>query len=210
MIGYQWMSYSPKLGLALPRYELWNTGIQYTLSGYAADILEEDVGVVSRIGDMKFEGGNREYVQYNWEGEIYRNFNFAGWGLFTPGMLYSDSTYYDQGQLSELWSRLIYYVNYKKSWGTVDFKAGYKYTPAERGYSPFNAETFYAGTSEEYNFGFGIPLWGDWKIDYEQYYSITEHRIRDQIYGMAFKLHCWNAKMSWSTYYSQFSLGMSL
>jgi len=210
MIGYQWVSYSPKLGLTLPRYELLDTGLKYTVNGYAADILEEDVGVVSRIGDMKFEGGNREYMQYNWETEIYRDFNFADWGLFTPGVLYSDSTYYDQGRLSELWSRLIYYANYRKSWAVVDFKAGYKYTPAERGNSPFNAETFYAGTSEEYNFGLTVPLWGDWKIDYEQYYSVTERKVRDQIYGMAFKLHCWNAKMSWSTYYSQFSLGMSL
>ncbi|MDR1997613.1 MAG: hypothetical protein LBQ83_04760 [Candidatus Margulisbacteria bacterium] len=210
MVGYQWLSYRPKITLALPRYELLDTGLLYTLSGYAANILEEDVEVVSRIGDVQFEGGNRAYLQRNFEGNVYRDFGLGSWGSLTPGALYSSSTYFDGTYLSGLWTRLIYYADYTKNWSRLNFTAGYKYTPSERGFSPFNAETFYAGTSEENNFSVGVRVLDNLKLKYTQYYSITNHKVRDRVYGGEFKLHCWNASVNWSEYYSQFTFGISM
>jgi hypothetical protein len=210
MIGYQWISYLPKIGLTLPNYEVGNTGLTYTLSGYVADILEEDVEVVSRIGDVIFEEGNREYQQRNYEAHLYRDFDLNIVGDLRPGVIYSDSTYFAENELSGLWSRLIYYVDYSKSWEYLDFKAGYKYTPEERGFSPFNGETFYAGTSEENNFSIGWRVLDNFKLNYEQYYSITEHKVRDVVYGAEFKLHCWTVNVNWSDYYQQFSFGIGL
>ena len=210
MIGYQWITYRPKLGLSVPAYELFNTGINYKFDGFLVNQLEENVETVSKVGDVSFDDGTREYRQQNWEADIYRNFYFGGWGRLTPGMLYSDSTYFTEEYLAGLWSRLIYYVNYEKSWERLDFNAGYKYTPAERGHSPFNAETFYAGTSEENNFGIGWRVFENFKLNYAQYYSITNHKVRDRVYGGEFKLHCWNVLVNWSEYYSQFIFGISM
>ena len=210
MIGYQWITYRPKLGLSIPAYQVFNTGVEFKFDGFVVNQLEENVETISKVGGMEFDDGSREYRQHNWEADIYRDFHFGGWGRLRPGMLYSDSTYFMEDELAGLWSRLIYYVNYEKSWGWLDFDAGYKYTPDERGYSPFNAETFYAGTSEENNFGIGWRVFENLKLNYAQYYSITENRVRDRIYGGEFKVHCWNVLVNWSEYYSQFIFGISM
>lgn len=212
MIGYQWITYRPKLTLNMPAYELFKTGLQFTMTGFLVNQLEENVETVTTVGDVDFEDGTREYLQRNFEGNLYRDFYLGEGklGRLTPGTTYSDSTYFTEQYLAGMWSRFIYYVNYEKNWDRLDFTAGYKYTPAERGFSPFNAETFYAGTSEENNIGAGWQVFENLKLNYAQYYSITEHKVRDRVYGGEIKLHCWKVQVNWSEYYSQFIFGVSM
>jgi lipopolysaccharide assembly outer membrane protein LptD (OstA) len=212
MVGYQWVSYWPKLGLTTPVYSA-PLGLGFSFSGFGAQIREEDVELTQDNADLDrldFQSGTREYLQSNWEGKAERKFEFGAYGELTPGVIYSSSAYFEKNDLTGFWKRLIYNLNYKKNWQRLSFNAGYKYTPDEFGISPFNSETLEAGTSEENHFGLGWQALDNLKLNYTRYYSITEHKIRDQVYGLEFKLCHWNISVSRSEYYKQFTFGVSL
>jgi len=206
MVGYQWRSYQPKIGLSSPAYEIPYTGVYYSLSGYGANIIEESVDT-PELRYLDFVNETQEYLQYNWEGNLERHFDLGSYGSIRPWVLYSNSSYNDGAQLSGYWRRWVYNIEYKKSWQVLDFTTGYKYTPEEEGFSPFNSETFYAGTSEENNFGIGWRVLDNFKLNYSQIYSITERAKRDETYGAEF-LYChWKIFVNYSTYFQQFSFG---
>ncbi|GBR77403.1 hypothetical protein RDn1_062 [Candidatus Termititenax dinenymphae] len=207
MEGYRWRSYRPKVGLTSPHYGIFNTGIDYSLSAYAANIVEEDVDNTQLLDQMGMLSGTQQYMQYNWEGKLERYFWLNNYGSFKPWVLFSNSAYYDQQTLAGYWTRLIYNAEYKKNWNSLDLTLGYKYTPEESGFSPFNSEDFYAGTSEEYRYGLGWRVFKNFKVNYAQIYSITERDIRDETYGAEFTFCHWKIFVNWSTYYNQFTFG---
>jgi lipopolysaccharide assembly outer membrane protein LptD (OstA) len=212
MVGYQWVSYLPKLNLTTPVYRA-PLGLDFSLSSFWAQIHEEDIELIqnsSDLDELNFQSGTRKYLQTNWEGKVERRFGLGVFGELTPGAIYSNSAYQEKNRLTGFWKRLIYNLNYKKNWQRLNFSAGYKYTPDELGISPFNSETLYAGTSEENNFGVGWQALDNLKLNYTRYYSITEHKIRDQAYGVEFKLCHWKISVSRSEYYKQYTFGVSL
>ncbi|GBR72390.1 lipopolysaccharide assembly outer membrane protein LptD [Candidatus Termititenax spirochaetophilus] len=217
MSDYQFISYLPKASLFLPHYNVFNTGIKYTFTAFAADILEEDIWypLYSQTREEftdDMEAHKREYIQQNWEGSIYRNFNLDWAGTLTPGAIYSNSAYYDKSsnRLDGNWTRLMYYANYRKQLSIFDFSAGYKYTPDESGVSRFSGETFKAGTAEENNIGLGVQVLPWLKLNYMQYYSITEHEMREKTYGGELTVCHWLITYSWSDYYQQSTFGIRL
>jgi lipopolysaccharide assembly outer membrane protein LptD (OstA) len=207
MVGYQWVSNKPKLGLYSPAYEIFSTGLFHRVGGYVADILEEDI---QYIPGVDFEEGNRQYVQTAWDYTIYRPFELNGWGLLTPGVKYFKSAYFSGRELAGAWRQLYSYADYTKSWQKWNLQLGYKKTASESGYSLFNSESFYAGTAEESYYGVGYQVLDNLKLDYTQQYSITDHKVRDRVYGVEWGVCCWKIRFGWSAYLSQFTFGVGL
>ncbi|MDR1453087.1 MAG: hypothetical protein LBJ25_03825 [Candidatus Margulisbacteria bacterium] len=212
MVGYQWVSYLPKLNLTTPTYRM-PLGLDISFSSFMAQIYEESVELAQNSADLeelKFQPGTREYLQTNWESRVERKFGLGAFGELTPGVIYSNSAYQEQKNLTGFWKRLIYNINYKKNWRNFNFNINHKYTPDEFGISPFNSETMYAGTSEEDHFGMGWQALDNLKLNYTCDYSVTEHRVRDQSYGLEFKLCHWKISVNRSEYYKQYTFGVSL